>query len=680
MSAELNPPPFWPAQIDDGVPGLEPALRPLNDLAVDLRWTWLHATDALWRWIDAGVWERTGNPQLVLRSASAERWATLAQDAGFRGLLDEIVAARAALDAGQRWFPPAGAGNGLRSIAYFCMEFGLTQVLPIYAGGLGVLAGDHLKAACELGVPIVAVGLLYSGGYFRQRFDETGAQREEHPLIDPDTLPLERVHGPDGAAVGVTIALPGRDVLLRAWRARIGQVSLYLLDANDVANAPEDRRITAELYGGDADMRLRQELALGVGGWRLLRALGYAPDVCHLNEGHAAFATVERAVEHAKERGLTFDAALDATRPGNVFTTHTAVSAGFDRFDKSLLAPYLIAYAQGTPLDPNAVWRLGEEPGGDTFNMAHLALHASALINAVSRLHGEVSRRLFARLFAGTAEGDVPISYITNGVHVPTWESSEARVVRDRGVTQTSDDELLALRAAGRGRLIETVRARAAGDFSPDALTLGWARRFATYKRPTLVLSDPDRLIRLLRNPDRPVQIVVAGKAHPRDEEGKALLREWVRFAQRPDVAGRVAVLEDYDMALAGTIVQGVDVWLNTPRRPWEASGTSGMKVACSGGLNVSELDGWWTEAYAPELGWAFSSVGDAEETGQLYGVLEADVVPAFYTREGGGRPEAWLRRMRASMSNLVPVYSADRMVRQYVEAMYLPAAAAAYV
>ena len=423
-------------------------------------------------------------------------------------------------------------------------------------------------------------------------------------------------------------------------------------------------------------MRLRQELALGVGGWRLLRTLGYAPDVCHLNEGHAAFATIERAVEYAKDRALPFDAALAATRSGNVFTTHTAVSAGFDRFDKALLAPYLIAYAQGTPLDPNAVWRLGEEPGSDTFNMAHLALHASARINAVSRLHGEVSRRLFARLFPGTAEEDVPISYITNGVHTPTWESREAAAVRARGLAQTSDDELWTMRAAGRARLIGTVRARAAGDFRPDALTLGWARRFATYKRPTLVLTDPERLVRLLRNPDRPVQIVVSGKAHPRDEEGKALLREWVRFAQRPDVAGRIAVLADYDMALAGTIVQGVNVWLNTPRRPWEASGTSGMKVACSGGLNVSELDGWWAEAYAPELGWAFSSIGDVEESEELFRVLESEVVPAFYARERSGLPEAWLRRVRANMTTLVPVYSAGRMVRQYAETLYMPAAA----
>jgi starch phosphorylase len=676
MSAELDPPPFWPARIDDRYPALDPSLRPLIDLALDLRWTWLHATDGLWRAIDAAVWERTGNPQLVLTRTTAERWTELARDDGFRALLNEVVARRAALDAAPRWFPPPGAGDALRTVAYFCMEFGLTQVLPIYAGGLGILAGDHLKAACELGVPIVAVGLMYSGGYFRQSFDETGAQREDHPLVDPDALPLERVAGADGAPAGVTISLPGRDVLLRAWRARIGPVALYLLDANDAANAPDDRRITAELYGGDGEMRLRQELVLGVGGWRLLRALGYAPDVCHLNEGHAAFATIERAVEYAKDRALPFDAALAATRTGNVFTTHTAVSAGFDRFEASLLAPYLIAYAQGTPLDPNAVWRLGEEPGSDTFNMAHLALHASARINAVSRLHGEVSRRLFARVFPGTAEADVPISYITNGVHTPTWESREAAVVRDRGLAQTGDDELWTMRAAGRARLIETVRRRLAADFRPDALTLGWARRFAAYKRPTLVLSDPDRLVRLLRNPERPVQIVVAGKAHPRDEEGKALLREWVRFAQRPDVAGRIAVLADYDMALAGTIVQGVDVWLNTPRRPWEASGTSGMKVACSGGLNVSELDGWWAEAYAPDLGWAFSSIGDAEEGEELFRVLESEVVPTFYARERSGLPEAWLRRVRASMTTLVPVYSADRMVRQYAETLYMPAAA----
>ncbi len=650
-------------------------LRSLVGLALDLRWTWLDAADALWRAIDAPLWERSGNPWLVVTSAPAARWAALADDAAFRGLLDGIVAERVALDAAPRWFPPPGAGGDVRTIAYFCMEFGITPVLPIYAGGLGVLAGDHLKGACELGVPVVGVGLLYSGGYFRQRFDETGAQREDHPPIDPDTLPLERVDDGPGAPLGVTVPLPGRDVLLRAWRARIGAVSLFLLDANDAANAPDDRRITAELYGGDTETRLRQEMVLGVGGWRLLRALGYAPEVCHLNEGHAAFATVERAAEFATERGVALESALASTRAGNLFTTHTAVSAGFDRFDRALLAPYLLEYAAKAHVDPNVIWRLGAEPGDETFNMAHLALHASARINAVSRLHGEVSRRLFARLFPGMPEADVPISHVTNGVHVPTWESHAAAAVRARGVAQTSDDALWAMRAAGRARLVATVSERAQRAFLPDALTIGWARRFATYKRPTLVLHDPERLVRLLRHPDRPVQIVVAGKAHPRDEEGKALIREWVRFAERPDVAGRVAVLADYDMGLAGTIVQGVDVWLNTPRRPWEASGTSGMKVACSGGLNLSEPDGWWAEAYAPELGWAFSAVGDDEESDALFAVLESEVVPAFYARDRRGLPEAWLRRMRASMTQLVPVYSAERMVRQYAEQLYLPAA-----
>ncbi len=649
-------------------------IEALVSLALDLRWTWLRSADELWRRIDAPLWARTGNPWRVVTAAGDDRLRALLEDAGFRTLLDGVVMEREALDVRPRWFGAVPDHAALGRVAYFCMEFGLTAVLPIYAGGLGVLAGDHLKAACELGVPLVAVGLLYSRGYFGQRF-ERGAQREEYPTIQAATLPIERVVDTNGAPVGVSLPLPGRSVVLRAGLVRIGAVTLYLLDADDPANGPDDRGITGELYGGDADMRLRQELALGVGGWRLLRGLGLNPDICHLNEGHAALATIERAAEVCVERNWPFERALAATRAGNVFTTHTAVSAGFDRFDRALMEPYLSAYAAGGRVDPDTIWRLGAEPGGGPFNMAHLALHASGRVNGVSRLHGEVSRNLFGRLFGGWPTGDVPVTHVTNGVHVPTWESLEAARLHEDGVAAAGDDGLWSMRVAGRLRLVESVRDRAQVSFRPDALTLGWARRFASYKRPTLLLQDADRFVRLLSHPQRPVQIVVAGKAHPRDEDGKALLREWLAFAERPDVAGRVAVLADYDMNLAATIVQGVDAWHKTPRRPWEASGTSGMKVACNGGLNLSEPDGWWFEAFSSDVGWAFSAVGDERESDALYSLLESDVVPAFYARDDRGLPAAWLARVRASMTRLVPQFSAGRMVREYVERLYLPAA-----
>jgi starch phosphorylase len=650
----------------------------LEGLAFDLRWTWMRDADDLWRRIDAERWEQTRNPWLVLQSAGSERIATLAKDPAFAASLERVARDRAAASAGADWFAAAHAGGPLRSVAYFCMEFGLTSALPIYAGGLGVLAGDHLKAACELGVPLTAVGLLYYGGYFRQTLDEAGRQRELYPPVDPAWLPLRRVLDASGAWLGVPLSLPGRTVTLRAWEARIGAVTLYLLDSNDLANTPDDRRITSELYGGGPDVRLRQELALGVGGWRLLKKLGIEPDVCHCNEGHAAFATVERARTVAAERGWPFDRALAATRPGNVFTTHTAVMAGFDRFDPALIDPYLAAYAAETGVEPERVWRLGHEDGTETFNMAQLAIHGSGRVNAVSRLHGDVSRHLFAREFPRWPSGEVPVDYVTNGVHHPTWMSAEAAALQERGTVNAPDADLWALRSANRARLVATVRERGFGAFDERALTIGWARRFAAYKRPTLLLSQRERLVRMLADPDRPVQIVVAGKAHPRDVEGKELLHEWAAFAKSGESCGRVAVLADYDMDLAHHIVQGVDLWLNTPRRPWEASGTSGMKVLPNGGLNLSESDGWWAEARSPEVGWTFGAHGDEEEGAALLSLLADEVVPAFFERDGDGMPRAWLARMRASMTLLTPRFSADRMVRQYVDEFYVPAAAAA--
>jgi glycogen phosphorylase len=676
-------------------------LRALVSLALDLRWASSHATNDLWHTIDRRLWDATRNPWLVLQSAGRMRLEQLAQNDAFVAAMHQAQRERDALLHGPGWFARTHPNAQLGGVAYFCMEFGLTGALPIYAGGLGILAGDHLKAACDLGVPLTAVGLLYFAGYFRQMVDEEGTQHELYPPIDPSWLPLQRVRDETGAWLGVPLPLPGRTVTLRAWRAHVGAITLYLLDSNDVANDPDDRRITGELYGGGAEVRLRQELALGIGGWRLLRSLGIAPDVCHLNEGHAAFAIFERARVLAADKRWPFDRALTAARMGNVFTSHTPVAAGFDRFERELIEPYLAAYAQEAGVDPDTLWHIGHERGTTVFNMAHLAIHASGSVNGVSRLHGDVSRHLFSRLFPRWPTAEIPVSHVTNGVHQPSWESPEADALwtRARGkerwrgessraervLENIGDTELWSMRAANRARLVATIRDRGQRAFDPSALTIGWARRFAAYKRPTLILHDADRLARLLDDPDRPVQIVVAGKAHPRDDEGKALLREWAAFSRREGVGDRVALLADYDMVLAESIVQGVDVWLNTPRHPWEASGTSGMKVLVNGGLNLSELDGWWAEAYSPDVGWSFAerrerpdgSHRHISESDALYEVLENEAVPGFYRRDESGLPREWLSRVRRSMERLTAWFSADRMVREYVTDLYVPASSA---
>jgi starch phosphorylase len=517
------------------------------------------------------------------------------------------------------------------------------------------------------------------------------------------------------------IELPGYSVWLRAWQVRVGRTKLYLLDSNDPANVPAHRGIASELYGGGPELRLKQELLLGIGGWRLLRALGLQPEVCHLNEGHAAFAVLERARNFMEETGQQFDVALAVTRAGNVFTTHTAVAAGFDQFDPALIEQYLRYYAEQTlgiafP-DLLALGRQNPTDSSEPFNMAYLAIRGSGAVNGVSGLHGRVSRRLFQPLFPHWPEDEVPIGHVTNGVHVPTWDSAPADDLwtescgKDRwlGTTENleldirrvSDARLWKFRIAASKSLIEYARERlsrllascgalpeeveaAKHLFDPSALTLGFARRFATYKRPNLLLHDPERLLRLLSHPQRPVQLIMAGKAHPADQAGQALIRKWIQFIRRPETRPHVIFLSDYDMLLAEHLVQGVDVWINTPRRPWEASGTSGMKVLVNGGINLSMLDGWWAEAYTPEVGWALGDgrehdddpAGDSEDAKALYDLLEREVIPEFYARNGNGIPTAWVARMRNSMASLTPRFSATRSVREYTERYYLPAAA----
>ena len=699
---------------------LPEALAGLGDLALDLRWTWSHAGDALWRMLSPESWERTRNPWNILQDVSEERLERVARDARFREELARLLDARRAYLAHPGWFGQTPGARALAGVAYFSMEFGLGEGLPLYAGGLGVLAGDYLKSASDLGVPVTGVGLLWQQGYFRQVLDAEGAQHEVYPYNDPTSLPIQPVRSSSGGWLHLEVELPGRVLLLRAWQAQVGRAVLYLLDSNDPLNSPSDRGITGELYGGGAEVRLQQELALGVGGWRLIEALGRPVEVCHLNEGHAALAILERARSAMRAERLTFEEALWATRAGNVFTSHTPVAAGFDVFPPALVARYLEAWAPPVDVPVDALLALGRRDGADPrepFNMAYLAVRGSFATNGVSRLHGTVSRSLFRGLYPGWPEHEVPIGHVSNGVHAPSWDSRWAdRVWTDAcgkgrwletgetlppAIDSVPDESLWALRCEERADLVRYARARlarqlgqrgadraaiaaAGGVLDADALTIGFARRFAPYKRPTLLLHEPERLTRLLAARDRPVQLVVAGKAHPRDHEGKRLVHAWAQFVRRPGVRGRAVFLEDYDMSLAQELVQGVDVWLNTPRRPWEASGTSGMKVLVNGGLNLSELDGWWAEAYAPELGWALGdgrehaeADWDAREAQELYRLLEEDIVPLFYDRDAGGIPRGWVARIRSSMSRLAPHFSSNRMLREYVTDMYLEAAPA---
>lgn len=694
----------------------------LAELALDMRSSWNHATDQVWRQLDTVLWEFTHNPWVVLQTVSREKLQVVLADPVFRKNVDDLVQARRVAAEAPAWFQQIYPQSQLTCVAYFSMEFMLSEALPIYSGGLGNVAGDQLKAASDLGVPVIGVGLLYQQGYFRQLIDQDGAQQAIFPYNDPGQLPITPLRQPNGEWLRLQLDLPGHPVWLRAWQVQVGRLKLYLLDSNDAANYPPYRGITSELYGGAPDLRLMQELVLGIGGWRLLAALGIEPEVCHLNEGHAALAVLERARSFMQATGQSFEVALAVTRVGNLFTTHTAVAAGFDRFAPNLIEHCLGGYARNqlgiTLHDLLALGRQNPNDPAEDFNMAYLAIRGSGAVNGVSRLHGKVSRHLFAPLFPRWSADEVPVAHVTNGVHMPTWDSAAADDLwteacgKDRWLVTTeahaqhiraiSGANLWQLRTTARKSLVEYVRERlsrqlaASGAspeavdaakqlFDPNALTLGFARRFASYKRPNLLLHDPERLLRLLTNPQRPVQLIMAGKAHPADRAGQALIQQWTQFIRRSEVRPHVIFLSDYDMLLTEHLVQGVDVWLNTPRRPWEASGTSGMKVLVNGGINLSELDGWWAEAYTPEVGWA---LGDGQEHGDdpswdaaeaeaLYDLLEREVIPEFYTRDEQGIPTAWVARMRESMAQLTPRFSTNRAVREYAEKHYLPAAMA---
>jgi starch phosphorylase len=693
----------------------------LVELALDVNWTLSRAADRLWRQLNPELWEQTHNPWAVLQTVSGQHLKRITSEPAFRGILDEIVRVRSAENESPRWFQQTHPRSPLTCVAYFSMEYMLSEALPIYSGGLGNVAGDQLKAASDLGVPVVGVGLLYSQGYFRQELDRNGAQRALYPFNDPGQLPVSPVRDANGDWLRLALPFPGCDLWIRAWQVQVGQARLFLLDTNDPANVPEYRGITSELYGGGPDMRLRQEHVLGIGGWRLLRSLAIHPQVCHLNEGHAAFAVLERAASSMEDTGNSFPVALAVTRAGNLFTTHTPVEAGFDRFPVDLMRIHFAQYcAERLGIAFDALMALGRRKPTDSaepFNMAYLAIRGSGAVNGVSRLHGAVSRALFEPLFPRWPAEEVPVSHITNGIHVRTWDSDDAHQLWKDACGQdcwrgdlegmlaqlrgTPDAQIWNMRTAARKSLIEYIRARysrqlaiqggsareiddAAKIFNANALTIGFARRFATYKRPNLLLHDRDRLARIVTNQQLPVQLVIAGKAHPQDGAGQDMIREWNEFIRRLEVRS-VLFLSDYDMLLTKQMVGGVDVWINTPRRPWEASGTSGMKVLVNGGLNFSEIDGWWAEAYAPDVGWAIGDGRehgddpgwDAAEAAAAYSLLEEHIVPEFYDRNQLGIPTKWVARIRESMARLTPEYSANRTVRQYTENHYIPAAAA---
>jgi glycogen phosphorylase len=655
-----------------------------------------------------------------MQTVSRDRMDEVLNDPVICALVEELVAEKHQHDASPAWFQKNYSDSGLNTIAYFSMEFMLSEALPIYSGGLGNVAGDHLKTASDLGVPVIGIGLLYQQGYPRQIIYPDGNQQYVAPYNDPGQLPITPLRHPNGEWLRIEIKLPGYSLWLRTWSVQVGRARLLLLDSNDAANFPLHRGITSELYGGGAEIRLMQEIILGMGGWRLLKALGLKPSVCHLNEGHAAIVVLERALDFMEENNQSFEVALNVTRCANIFTTHTAVRAGFDVFTPALVEHYLGNYiSEKLKIPFRNFLSLGRKnPDDETegFTTAFLAVRGSGFVNGVSQLHGKVSRQLFSGLFPRWPFAEVPIGHITNGVHMPSWDSAEADKLwteacgKDRWlgnlehleekISGISDERIWSMRCTGEELFIDAIRRRyarqlattggslqeiAAVDhlFDPNILTLGFARRFAAYKRPNLLLYHPERLRRILTNKERPVQLILAGKAHPGDGLGQAMIRDWIHFINEPDIKQKLVFLSDDDMLLTEQLVQGVDLWINTPRRPWEACGTSGMKVLVNGGLNCSELDGWWDKVYSPEVGWAFGDrqdhgqdpLWDAEEAEQLYNLLENEIIPEFYNRNNKGIPEKWVSRIRQSMARLTPLFSSNRSLKEYTERYYLPAA-----
>ena len=704
------------------VPALQDPLSDLETIARNMLWSWDSEFVELFKRIDSNLWYASGhNPVRLLGSIPQAKLDALAENQGFLNQLQRASEKLKSYLNDSTWYDRVCAESDKPTIAYFSAEFGVHECLPIYAGGLGILAGDHLKSASDLGIPLVGVGLLYQKGYFRQYLNIDGWQQEVYVENDFYNMPIELVRKDSGRALTVSVEYPGRCVLARIWSVLIGRVKLYLLDTNLPENSPIDRMITSSLYGGDRELRIRQEIMLGIGGLKALSAMGIHPTVCHMNEGHAAFMALERIRELRSTNNISFDEAVEATKAGNVFTIHTPVKAGLDEFRVELMDKYFGGYFPKLGINRQrflALGRILSDDDTEPFKMPVLALRLSNYANGVSKLHGQVSRGIWGSLWPGTPLNEVPIISITNGIHIKNWISDELGSLYERYlgpdwadeamnkrqwemIDQIPDEELWQIHKRCKEQLIVFVRNRLKSQMQrrgtyhtelnhaeevldPEALTIGFARRFASYKRGNLLLKNPDRLMKLLNNSDKPVQIIFAGKAHPKDTEGKDIIRQIVHFANQNGVRRRIVFLENYDIDIARFLVSGVDVWLNNPRRPMEASGTSGMKAAVNGILNMSTADGWWCEGYTPEGGWVIGAgescddidYQDVVESQAIYDMLENEVIPLFYTRSADNLPRAWIHRVKNSIKWIAPRFNTQRMVAEYTRRFYHPSAA----
>lgn len=700
-------------------PALPQKLIRLKEIANNVWWSWDNDALLLFRRLGFDLWESTNhNPIKMLGLISQERLEELTKDEGFMSHFETVCEKYDEYVHSPGWAQKMSKFKPGDRIAYFSAEFGLTESIPIYSGGLGILAGDHLKSASDLGIPLIGVGLLYQEGYFQQYLNSDGWQGELYPKNDFYNMPVELQKKDDGSPVIVSFDFPGRTVYAQIWLARVGRVLLFLLDCNIPLNQEADRNITEQLYGGDSEMRIQQEIVLGVGGVRALKAMGIMPKICHMNEGHSAFLALERIRQFIEDNNVSFQVALEATKAGNVFTTHTPVPAGIDVFSVSLMEKYFSLYCPKLRIGWDEFLDLGREhPGNkaEPFSMAVLALRLAASANGVSKLHGVVSRQMWQGLYPQLPEKEIPITSVTNGIHQRSWVSIDMVGLLDRYLgprwrTEPSDSEVWEnidripdeelwrtherrrerLVGFGRVRLQNQLRKQGAPNadilqaevvLKPEILTIGFARRFATYKRADLLLRNKERLAKILNNEDRPVQIIFSGKAHPKDNEGKKLIQELIRVTRTAEFRHRIVFLENYDTVVSRYMVQGVDIWLNTPRRLYEASGTSGMKAAANGVINMSILDGWWDEAYKPEIGWAIDHGEEYKdiqyqyemESNAIYNILEKEIIPLFYERGSDGLPRKWIRRMKDSMKWICPQFNTNRMVYEYTEKFYVP-------
>ena len=693
---------------------LPAGLEFLAELSFDLRWTYNHRADELFKTLDPYLWELTHNPYLIIETVSLDHCNNLSKNKTFINNLNNIREEWKNFDSSATWFAKNYPDTKIKNIAYFSMEFGLDESLPLYAGGLGILAGDYLKTAEDLGVPVIGIGLLYQRGYFHQIVDSAGMQNEVYPYNDPHSLPISPLRDKSGEWIRITLALPERTITLRVWFTKIGNTQLLFLDSNDPVNLPIDRGITGDLYESGKEIRLIQEMILGIGGFKLLKTLKIDFNLCHMNEGHAAFVVLEKIYDWMITNNTgNFYEALASTRAGNIFTTHTPIAAGFDLFDPSLIHHYLSYYITRCNITAEDFINLGKKNPDDInepFNMAYLAIRGSNFVNAVSKIHQSVSKDLFSDLFDRWPLDEVPVDYITNGIHTPTWIAEESNKFwmkycngllenekfsseNSKFILKVSDSDIWDFKMRNRLYMINELQkhmnkmqvccdlTQKPSFLDPNALYIGFARRFTEYKRLNLLLNDKNRLRNILTNTNCPIKILIGGKAHPSDIKGKEYIKEWVEFASEQELNDKIFFLLDYDMEIAQKLTGGIDVWLNYMKRPLEASGTSGMKILSNGGLNCSILDGWWDEAYNKNVGWA---IGEKSETVQyfnddkadaetLYNLLENTIIPEFFNRDKNGIPAKWVQKIRQSMATLTPAFSTYRMMKEYLEQAYMP-------